>query len=88
MNLTFKELRDIKHALPTGSIARIASELNVDEQTVRNYFGAQKYAEGDIAGIQLEPGPDGGIVHIEDTRILELARQIIDSTSHQDINPN
>ncbi|MCU0348174.1 MAG: DNA-binding protein [Saprospiraceae bacterium] len=83
MNLTFKELRDIKHSLPTGSIARIASELNVDEQTVRNYFGAHKYDEGGIAPIQVEPGPDGGIVHIEDTRILELARQIIESTNNQ-----
>lgn len=88
MNLTFKELRDLKHALPTGSIARIASELNVDEQTVRNYFGAKKYNEGGIADIQVEPGPDGGIVHIEDTRILDLARQIIESSNHQNINPN
>jgi len=88
MNLTFKELRDLKHSLPTGSIARIASELNVDEQTVRNYFGAQKYNEGDIPDIQVEPGPDGGIVHIEDTRILEMARQIIESSHQQDMNPN
>ncbi len=88
MNLTFKELRDLKHSLPTGSIARIASELNVDEQTVRNYFGAQNYNEGGIPGIQVEPGPDGGIVHIEDTRILDLARQIIESSNHQNINPN
>ena len=78
MNITFNELRDIKHALPTGSIARIARELNVEEQTVRNYFGAQKYSEGKIAGIQIEPGPQGGIVHIEDTTILDLARKILD----------
>lgn len=88
MNLTFKELRDIKHALPTGSISRIASELNVDEQTVRNYFGAQKYAEGGIPDIQLEPGPDGGIVHLEDTRILDMARQIIEAAHHQELNVN
>jgi hypothetical protein len=88
MNLTFKELRDIKHALPTGSIARIAAELNVDEQTVRNYFGAQKYNEGGIAGIQVEPGPDGGIVHIEDTRILDLARDIINSSHKHQISSN
>ncbi len=88
MNLTFKELRDLKHSLPTGSIARIASELNVDEQTVRNYFGAQKFNEGQIPDIQVEPGPDGGIVHIEDTRILEMARQIIESSHQQDMNPN
>lgn len=88
MNLTFKELRDLKHALPTGSIARIATELKIDEQTVRNYFGAQKYDEGGIAGIQVEPGPDGGIVHIEDTRILDLARQIIEASGGHEINEN
>ena len=42
MYITFKELRNIKHSLPTGSVARIASELNIEEQTVRNYFGAKK----------------------------------------------
>jgi len=88
MNLTFKELRDIKHALPTGSISRIASELNVDEQTVRNYFGAKKFVDGDIPDIQVEPGPDGGIVHLEDTRILDLARQMIEAANQQEINPN
>lgn len=88
MNLTFKELRDIKHALPTGSISRIATELNVDEQTVRNYFGAKKYNDGDIADIQLEPGPDGGIVHLEDTRILELAKQIIEDSLQREIISN
>ncbi len=88
MNLTFKELRDLKHSLPTGSISRIASELNVDEQTVRNYFGAKKYNEGDIADIQVEPGPDGGIVHLEDTRILDLAKQIIEAANQQELSPN
>ena len=43
MNITFEELRRIKHALPTGSVKRIADELNIEEQTVRNYFGAKKY---------------------------------------------
>lgn len=80
MYITFKELRDIKHSLPTGSVARIASELKIEEQTVRNYFGAQKYENGQIAGIQVQPGPDGGIVHIEDTRIIELARKIIEES--------
>ncbi|MCF8246580.1 MAG: DNA-binding protein [Saprospiraceae bacterium] len=88
MNLTFKELRDLKHSLPTGSISRIASELNIDEQTVRNYFGAQKYNEGEIADIQVEPGPDGGIVHIEDTRILDLAKQIIEASNQHPTSSN
>ncbi len=81
MYITFKELRDIKHSLPTGSVARIASELQIEEQTVRNYFGAQKYDNGQIAGIQIQPGPDGGIVHIDDTRIIELAKKIIEESN-------
>lgn len=77
MNITYSELRDIKHKLPTGSISRIANELNLDEQTVRNYFGAQKYANGEVVGIHREPGPAGGIVKIEDTRIINLAMKIL-----------
>ena len=80
MYITFKELRDIKHSLPTGGVARIAKELHLEEQTVRNYFGANKYEDGAIAGIQVQPGPDGGIVHIEDTRIIELAKRIIEES--------
>ena len=83
MYITFNELRDIKHSLPTGSVARIAHELKVEEQTVRNYFGAQKYENGQIAGLQIQPGPGGGIVQIEDTRIIELARRIIEETHGQ-----
>lgn len=88
MYITFKELRDIKHSLPTGSVSRIAHELSVEEQTVRNYFGAKKYEDGQIAGIQVQPGPDGGIVHIEDTRILELAKKIIDDAHHHELSQN
>ena len=77
MNITFEELRRIKHALPSGSVARIAQELNVDEQTVRNYFGAHQYKDGEVVEFHLEPGPNGGIVHIEDTTILERAQQIL-----------
>ena len=77
MNITFDELRRIKHALPSGSIARIAQDLSVDEQTIRNYFGAHDYAHGQLVEFHLEPGPNGGIVHLEDTTILERARQIL-----------
>ena len=82
MYLTFKELRDLKHSLPTGSVARIASELKMEEQTVRNYFGAKKYETGQLVGLQVRPGPNGGYVQIEDTRIIDLAKKIItESTS-------
>ncbi len=78
MNITFEELRRIKHALPTGSIARIAEQLKVDEQTVRNYFGAHKYDAGQIVEWHIEPGPGGGIVHIEDPTILNMAKQMLE----------
>ena len=77
MNITFNELRDIKHSLPTGSVKRIAEALNIDEQTVRNYFGANKYENGDIVGKHVQPGPNGGYVELEDDVILNLARKII-----------
>ena len=77
MNITFDELRKIKHQLPTGSVARIAKKLGIDEQTVRNYFGANKYEDGEIVDRHIEPGPNGGIVHLEDTTILDLAKKII-----------
>ena len=78
MNITFEELRRIKHSLPTGSIHRIAEELHMDDQTVRNYFGARKFEEGQVVEWHLEPGPGGGIVHLEDTSILDRAIQIIE----------
>lgn len=78
MNITFDELRSIKHRLPTGSVSRIASELGIEEQTVRNYFGANKFEQGDVTGKHLQPGPDGGIVSLADTIILDVARRIIE----------
>lgn len=77
MNITFDELRRIKHALPTGSVSRIASELNIDEQTVRNYFGAKKYENGMVVGCHIEPGPEGGIVHLDDDGIFKAAKKIL-----------
>ena len=77
MNITFEELRQIKHSLPTGSVKRIANELKIEEQTVRNYFGAKKYANGRCTGWHLQPGPNGGYLRLEDTKILDLAKQII-----------
>lgn len=79
MNITFEELRQIKHSLPTGSIAKIASELSMEEQTVRNYFGAKKFENGTVTGNHIQPGPNGGIVSLEDTTILDLAKKLIGS---------
>jgi predicted transcriptional regulator len=86
MNITFAELRNIKHSLPTGSINRIATELGIEEQTVRNYFGGTKYDEGETVGIHVEPGPNGGIVHLDDETILNMAMQILSETQPQSVN--
>ena len=81
MNITFEELRRIKHALPTGSVKKIADELKIEEQTVRNYFGAKKYENGQIVSQHIQPGPDGGIVMLEDETILKVARRIIEESA-------
>ncbi|MBN1990208.1 MAG: DNA-binding protein [Bacteroidales bacterium] len=75
--ITFNELRKIKDNLPEGSMHKIAEKLNIDVETVRNYFGGTNYAKGGAVGFHLEPGPDGGVVTLDDTTILELAREII-----------
>ncbi len=85
MNITYDELRQVKHNLPTGSINRIASQLEVDEQTIRNYFGAKKYENGQIVGKHIQPGPSGGIVNLEDSTILELAKKIIAEADAQPV---
>ena len=77
MNITFNDLRKIKHSLPTGSVARIAKKLQIEEQAVRDYFGANKLENGKIVGKHVQPGPDGGIVNLEDTGILDLAKKIL-----------
>ena len=44
--ITFNELRRIKDSLPDGSMHRIADELGVSVETVRNYFGGQNFQDG------------------------------------------
>ena len=82
MNITFNELRQIKDQLPDGSMKEIAAKLKVDVATIRNYFGGANYERGDVADIHYEKGPGGGIVHLEDTKILEMAKDIL-STSNE-----
>ena len=76
--MTFNELRRIKDSLPDGSMHRIAEELGMDVETVRNFFGGDNYKEGMAVGIHVEPGPDGGIVVIDDTTVLDRALQILE----------
>lgn len=75
--ITFNELRKIKDSLPDGSTHRIADELGLSVETVRNYFGGHNFKEGKSCGIHIEPGPDGGIVVLDDSTILERAMQIL-----------
>ena len=71
--VTFNELRRIKDNLPDGSMHKIADELGISVATVRNYFGGHNYKDGNSCGIHIEPGPDGGIVMLDDPTILEKA---------------
>lgn len=84
MHITYDELRNIKHQLPTGSVSKIASELGISEQTVRNYFGAHKYENGEIIDHHIQPGPNGGIVELKNTDILKAAQRLIEE--HNKVN--
>lgn len=75
--ITFNELRNIKDSLPEGSMHRIADELNISVETVRNFFGGQNFKDGKCVGIHLEPGPDGGLVMLDDTTVLNKALDIL-----------
>ncbi len=75
--MTFNELRRIKDRLPSGSMQKIADDLNISVDTVRNYFGGEHYASGNTAGIHIENGPDGGIVSLDDRTILDYALKML-----------
>lgn len=76
MIITFNELRRIKDRLPSGSSQRIADELGIDVQTVRNYFGGNHQAN-ECVGVHYEAGPDGGVVTLDDPKILDVAMRIL-----------
>ena len=69
---TFNRLREVKDSLPHGSMDAIANELGITADAVRAYFNA----EGTASGYHIAPGPEGGIVELSDTRILEVALRI------------
>ena len=79
MYITFNELRRIKDSLPHGSMKNIADKLNLNEDAVRNYFGGSHYQSGVGVGIHVEQGPDGGIVTLNDTTILDLAKSMLET---------
>jgi hypothetical protein len=76
--ITFNELRKIKDSLPSGSSQCIADKLGISVETVRNYFGGSNYRDGKSVGVHLEPGPDGGMVMLDDTVILDMAMEILE----------
>jgi hypothetical protein len=77
--IKFAELRKIKDNLPDGSIHQIAERLQVPVETVWNYFGGSSYQKGQSCGIHIEPGPDGGYVSIDDTTILDMALELMET---------
>ena len=81
--ITFNELRRIKDSLPSESMHRIADGLNMTVETVRNFFGGHNFKNGKSVGIHLEPGPDGGLVMLDDTTVLEKALQILRETEEK-----
>ena len=83
--MTFNELRRIKDSLPSGSMKRIAEALNLDEETVRNYFGGTNFDKGQTTGIHIEQGPDGGIVVLEDDTILKEAYKILEEENNKSL---
>ncbi len=80
MNVSFEELRRVKHALPPGGVAKLAQEFQQTEEAIRNYFGAGHYKNGDISEFHLESGYGGGVVHLENTAIFDRAIQLIDAS--------
>ncbi len=76
---TFNRLREVKDSLPHGSSAVIAEELGITAEDVRDFFRGTSNGE---SGYHMEPGPDGGIVVLTDTRILEVALRLVWETKN------
>ncbi len=81
--ITFNELRRIKDSLPDGSMHKIADKLNLTVQTVRNYFGGSNYEYGSNCGLHIEPGPEGGYVILDDTQILDMALDMLETENKE-----
>ena len=54
MVITFNELRRIKDKLPSGSSQRIAEEVGVSVDEVRNYFGGRHFDGAGAPGLHGE----------------------------------
>lgn len=56
---------------------RLADELGISVDSVRNYFGGRHPEAKEGVGIHIEQGPDGGVVTLDDTTILDAAMRIL-----------
>lgn len=81
--ITFNQLRRIKDSLPEGTMHVIADRLNMNVHSVRNYFGGANYDLGTNMGVHIEPGPDGGLVILDDTKILDMALEILEDSKKE-----
>lgn len=81
--ITFNDLRRLKDSLPDGSMHKIADKLNITVQTVRNYFGGSNYDFGRNVGVHIEPGPEGGIVVLDDSTIYDMAVEILQESREE-----
>ncbi|MDL2322823.1 DNA-binding protein [Bacteroidales bacterium OttesenSCG-928-A17] len=81
--ITFNELRRIKDSLPDGSMRQIAAELGLSVEDVKNYFGGLNHSAGTKSGIHIEPGPDGGVVILDDSTILDKALIMLGENNHK-----
>lgn len=79
--ITFNKLREIKDNLPDGAMHKIAEELELNVETVRNYFGGANYKDGKSVGMHMEKGPDGGVILLDDTAILDKANELYSATT-------
>ena len=82
--ISFNDLRKLKDSLPDGSMHRIADKLNITVQTVRNYLGGSNYDFGKNCGVHIEPGPNGGIVVLDDSTIYDMAVDILKEQENKD----
>lgn len=78
MVFTFQEFRSLKDSLPDGSMTRIANELGIEVETVRNYFGGSNFKKGKVSGVHFERGANGGFVRVDNDDIYNCALKILE----------
>lgn len=78
MVISFEKLRQVKDSLPSGSMRRIADELGINIETVRNSFGGTNFDNGVSIGVHFEQGPNGGFVRLDNPEIYECALKLME----------